>query len=514
MQRKTGSLAPLPRSSQTKITGQDRPLLFCISSSSSHHVHSLPSLGVKKGLVLVRRTIQAAILLLIGGCATYRAVPLDDSAVQHRLAQPSEQQLQVRVNELHHPLLPAMKIDPAKGLTPDEAAVVAVVVNPALRAERDRRDLAQAALVQAGILPNPQISYNYDWVTGGNTAGTVNAYGLGLSWDITSLISYDAKVKSASAAATSVDLDVAWQEWQIAEAAKTAVYDLLSLREQLALLREVDQRLAENLSLVRQATEKHMKTAVDLAAAEAAGRDAHAAVLQTQRDLEHQRLTLNKALGVAPDVQVRLREGLALPDRFDAPSEQELSEGLTHRRLDLLGLKRGYQSQEQTLRAAVLDQFPKINVGFNRASDTTDVHTAGFGVTIDIPLFDRNQGVIATEKATRQKLFDEYINRVFEARSDVASALEDIQSINAQIADAQAAVPSLRHLLDVYKNAMAHGNADVLSYYQAWNSLSQKRIDVLKLKQQLADNRIALEIAAGRYFSDQPIASTQPGVER
>ena len=55
-------------------------------------------------------------------------------------------------------------------------------------------------------------------------------------------------------------------------------------------------------------------------------------------------------------------------------------------------------------------------------------------MTIDIPLFDRNQGVIAQETATRQKLFDEYVNRLFEARSDVATAVTEIKGTNAQIA--------------------------------------------------------------------------------
>jgi outer membrane protein TolC len=181
-----------------------------------------------------------------------------------------------------------------------------------------------------------------------------------------------------------------------------------------------------------------------------------------------------------------------------------LTEDLEQRRLDLLGLKRGYQSQDQALRAAILDQFPKINIGFNRANDTTNVHTIGPAVTIDIPIFDRNQGSIAAESATRQKLFDEYIARVYDARADISAAIEDIQSINQQIADAEAAVPNLQHLVDVYREATDRGGADVLSYYEAWNNLARKNLDILKLKQQLADNRIALEVAAGRYFPDGP----------
>ncbi|PYL22649.1 MAG: hypothetical protein DMF37_11705 [Verrucomicrobia bacterium] len=44
-------------------------------------------------------------------------------------------------------------IDVARGIGPDEAAAIALYSNPALRAIRDRRGLAAAQLIQAGILP-------------------------------------------------------------------------------------------------------------------------------------------------------------------------------------------------------------------------------------------------------------------------------------------------------------------------------------------------------------------------
>jgi outer membrane protein TolC len=98
------------------------------------------------------------------------------------------------------------------------------------------------------------------------------------------------------------------------------------------------------------------------------------------------------------------------------------------------------------------------------------------------------------------RLFDEYVSRVYDARADIDSALAEINALNGQIADAQAALPGLSDLYNAYQLANEHGNVDVLSYYAAWNSVSQKKLDVLKLQQQLADARIALELATGRYF--------------
>lgn len=181
-------------------------------------------------------------------------------------------------------------------------------------------------------------------------------------------------------------------------------------------------------------------------------------------------------------------------------SANQILSGLENRRLDLLALKLGYQSQEQTLRAAVLEQFPKINIGFDRQRDDTNVQSLGFAVTIDLPIFDRNQGNIAVDTATRRRLFDEYIDRVYEARFDVYSAVDDLQAISRQLDAAETAAAANRQLIDSYRDALNQGNIDVLSYNSAVNDVTQRQMDVLKLKQELMDNDIALELAAGEYF--------------
>ena len=141
-----------------------------------------------------------------------------------------------------------------------------------------------------------------------------------------------------------------------------------------------------------------------------------------------------------------------------------------------------------------------MNIGFVRQRDDTNIQSVGFAVTVDLPIFDRNQAAnIPVETATQQKLFDEYVQRVFEARYDVYSAVDDLNAISRQIAAEQGAVPSLQRLIDTYRNALGEGNVDVLSYYSAVSNLTQKQLDILKLKQQLTDNRIALELAAGVF---------------
>jgi outer membrane protein, heavy metal efflux system len=393
-----------------------------------------------------------------------------------------------------------LSVDLRRGIGPDDAAAIALYSNPALRAIRDRRGLAAAQLTQAGILPNPVVSYARDYVTGGNTAGTVTAYNFTAAWEFTALIPFLPKQTAARKNFRSVDLDVAWQEWQIAMNARTGVYRVLALDVQVARAREATQGLQQSTDAMRKAVDTHEKTVLDLGAVESASQDSRATMLALEQELEKQRLGLNKILGVEPGMQVALRSGLDLPTYLNPPNDHDLLVNVESRRLDLLGLHQGYESQDATVRAAILAQFPKMSAGLVKASDTTNVHTTGFIVAVDVPIFDRNQGVIATERATRQRLLDEYNQRAFEARSDLATAIADIRSLDRQVAAAEEALPLLEKLVNSAQIAVDQRNADVLSYYTARSNLLQKRIQLIKLQEQLLETHTAVEIASGRYL--------------
>ena len=439
-------------------------------------------------------------LIPLSGCASYHPLPLSNASVQQRLRTPAAKALQIAAAQLHHPLLAPVPLNLRRGIGPDQAAILAVILNPKLRADRDRRGLAAAQLIQAGILPNPSIGYTRDFVTGGNTAGTVTAFGFTGSWDISALVSHGAKVAAARANVQAISLDVAWTEWQTAVAAKLSLYRVVALEAEVIRAKQIASDQQQTVDTLQAAVDRHEKSVLDLAAAQASWEDARATVLTLEQERDRQRIELKKAVGVLPETELPIEEGVALPSELRL-SEGELVAGLENRRLDLVGLRQGYQSQEQTVRAAVLAQFPKVVLGFNpHSSDTTNVHTAGFGITIDLPIFDRNQGNIAIETATRQKLFDEYAARLFEARSDIATAVADIRSLNRQVAAAEAALPVLQHLVDIAKEASDQGTADVLGYFQAKTNLNQKSLQIIKLKQQLVDSRIALELASGRYL--------------
>lgn len=439
--------------------------------------------------------------LALSACAAYLPKPLDQKVIDRTLAAPDLTLLRVQAKELKHPLLQPAELDLENGLSPQAAAILAVLANPDILAARAKRGVAFAQLLQAGILPNPQLSYNLDLPTGGDTTGTVNAYGLSLTWDFVPLLVRRAQMDAAKAEARSVDLDIAWQEWQAAMGAKLHLYNLAYLERQLFLGRKEEDGLRSNLETIQRAYDFGDVTAVDLVAAQTALQKVRASVLTIAQQYEQERLLLNQSVGFPPLQDIPLRRDIDPPlIGEEIPPLDKIMDGIEHRRLDLFALRLGYQSEEAKVRGAILAQFPKLGVGFSRARDTSNIVTTGFSVSIDLPLFNRNQGQIAIEQATRAQLFEEYLARLFDARSTIAAAMANIRSIEEQVHTAENAIPIATRLVETYRAAFLEGNADVLTYYNAVNDLFSRHIDLLSLQKDLSSQMVALEIASGQFI--------------
>ena len=442
--------------------------------------------------------ITAVVLSLLAGCATYERQPLAPAAIERALTAPALADVKTAAAKLAHPLLPPIIIDGRDGFSPDEIAVMVVIVSPQLRALRAQRGVARAQVLQAGILPNPQLGYTVDKPRGNADPALINGKNLGLSWEVTSLLGQHDRIAGARATADALDLAIAWQEWTAAQDARLRAFRLLALRSRLPLLREAEHDYSEIAAASKLAADRGHRTLVELTAATEQWLAAQTARSTAEQDYAAERTALNLALGQSADTEVPLKPSAEFPEFPADLAAASLLDGIEKRRLDLVALGLGYESQEAGVRAAVKAQFPKIVLGFSRANDTSDVRTRSFGVTIDLPVFDRSQGAIAIAKATRQQLFDEYVARVAEARSTVGLILGKLAATRAQLQATAAALPQLEQLEASFAKALQTRNADVLAARDARSLLIGRRLEQDNLRQQLVELGVALEIATGR----------------
>ncbi|MGC8508940.1 MAG: TolC family protein, partial [Thiomonas sp.] len=437
-----------------------------------------------------RRLLHSALLavLLLGGCASYHPDPLPTAP--HLAA--SVQGLQVARSQIALPALAHYDFDPNKPLDATGLAILAVLNNPQLKAERAKVGVARAQAFDAGLLPDPQLSLSRDFP--GNSAGaTTSAFNLGLSYDIAALITHHAAARAAQNAATQVDLQVLWAEWQTVAQARLLYTQITGNTARLALLEQerrlFEQRLQRSQAALAQGNLTRLDVDAQLVPLQA--------LTQTIQSIQRQQLALQSQLhallGLQADVPLPLAPASPQPVP-DAAQVDAALQNLPHIRPNLMALQAGYAAQEQRVWQAVLGQFPAFNLGFTRARDTAGVNTIGFGVSISLPLFNRNQGVIATQRATRAQLRADYQARLDQADVDVRQAQADLALLQQQRRALLAALPALESAEAAAQVALQHGSMTLLEFINQRTALLDQRLALQANAQQTEEQALALQL--------------------
>ncbi len=440
------------------------------------------------------KKLPIVILILLAGpagCATYQAKPLSPRPdlprqVPHLSINPAQMPL---------PELARHKFDPGDGLDMTEVAMLAVANNPALKVARDEAGIARAQAFAAGLLPDPQIGLAADSPTNGGP-GNTSAFNLGLSYDVSALLTRSAAKGAAVAARRQTDLTLLWQEWQVVSRARLLFVRNLEQQRLMDLLGDERAMFARRYNSVAQALEAGNATLEASTAELSAMQDVDRRINDTERRMSANRHELNALLGLAPDAKPRLVGDADLPPLDGAKVRAALAD-LARRRPDLLALQAGYESQELRFRQAVLAQFPAINIGLTRARDTSGLYTRGFGITLSLPIFNRNRGNIAIEKATRRRLYDEFQMRLNGAAGGIDRILSDQALLEKQLHGVKDAAGRMARVLPASAAAYRAGDLDELSYTKLRGAWLAKRMEAVALEQSLLEQRVALQTLMG-----------------
>lgn len=425
-------------------------------------------------------------LASLSGCATYQPLPL-----QTKPQSPVEiPHLVVQSTTMPLPELAVHTFDPSDGLDMAEVAMLAVVNNPQLKIFRDDAGVSHAQAFAAGLLPDPQLSLTRDFPTNGSSVNT-SAFNLGLSYDVNALLTHSAAKNAAEATERQTDLNLLWQEWQVVGQARLLFVRNLSQQKLLTVLHGEHNLLSSRYERTQHALAQGNLT-IDAANADlAALQTLETTINDLSRQINANHHDLNALLGLAPNLILRLVGDTQLQS-LDETKVRANMESIGERRPDLLALQAGYESQEQRFRQSVLAQFPVLNVGLTRTRDTSGLYSQGFGITLGLPIFNGNRGNIAIERATRQRLHDEYQMRLNSSVADISLLLEDQKVLQAQLQSVEAGVEVLSHAAANAQNAFNVGNIDALAYTNLRTAWLAKQAETIVLQQTILEQRVAL----------------------
>ncbi len=442
----------------------------------------------------MKNYLLIAVLLsgFLGGCAAYQARPLDMTAdMAHRIPSLTENASKISLlkSDSNH-------FNPDDGLDIEEVAILAVANNPALKLARDDVKIARSKALDAGLLPNPQLSAGLDFPTSTTPGSTFTATNFGLSYDLAPLLTRNTAKEIAESDIREADMVLLWQEWQVISQARMLFAKSCYQKKLFQVLTTYRNILSDRHARIQKAFKDGNLTLDSTTNDLSAFLDIHRQIDELTRQIHQTHCELSRLMGLSPDVTLNLVGNVTLQN-IDKNQINSMLDQLAYRRPDLLALKAGYETQDLKYRQSIIQQFPAISVGITQASDTSNVHTIGPSITLSLPLFNQHQGKIAIEKASRKRLYDEFENRLMNARSTISQILADQSLLKTQLKTVSSTTTSLKNAVDDAEKAYATGNITELAYTALYARLFHKTLEQLNLEQASVEQRIALQTLLG-----------------
>ncbi len=433
----------------------------------------------------------------LGGCAAYHKTPLNLGP-----------QLKSSLSALHHGLPGNGLIPSTLPLTTQSVAALAVLNNPALIAIREQRGVAQAELLNAGLLPDPVISGGFAALMSG--PANASAISGSLTQDLSALITYSVDVRAARAGAAQVDAAILWQEWQVASQAEQLCIAIDGDRQTVGLLLADRQALAAVNTSTSNSVAAGNLTIAASSSSLAALAATDTALNTAQQTLAQDKAQLDALLGLQPWVEIPVANPDVPP--IDPSAADAAIASLGTRRPDLIALRYGYAQADAKLRAAILTQFLPVSISANGGSDTTNVVSIGPAVTLTLPLFNRNRGGIAIAAATRAQLAAQFEAGMADAQGGAAALLARSRLLQSQSAAANKRADDAKLIATQGQSAFANGSLDALSAVNLQTASADRRREAIALRVQLLTARLSLATLLG--IGLPPIAAPDPEFTR
>jgi cobalt-zinc-cadmium efflux system outer membrane protein len=352
----------------------------------------------------------------------------------------------------------------SRELTVEGAIQVALLNNQTLQATYEDVSVAQADLVQAGLLQNPVFGAGVSFpIFGGATTG-VN---LSVSQDFLSVFTLAARKKVAAAELRATDA-VLRMTYEV----EAAFYGLGAAQQVAAMRRSILEGGAAAADLARRQHEAGNISDLDLATQETLYEQLRTDLVRSEANVIVARGTLTRLLGLwGPAAAYTVAEKLPeLP--VDEVSAEHLESLAVARRLDLGAAREEAQALSHALAMAKNSRWlgsSSVGGTYDRAPEGFTV--AGPNVGIELPVFDQKRAVIARLEA--------------QLRAALAREASLVVAVRSEVHVAEARVLAFRTVVDRYSRVVVPLRRRVVALSQEqYNAMLLGTYQLLQAKQQ------------------------------
>jgi len=445
-----------------------------------------------------RRRLALAPVLIFAGCAIYREKPLDPEAELLALGRSGLEGFVVEhVRPGGGKDASQAPFDLSDGLDEAELVAVALTANPDLKARRLAIGEARALLVSAGLWPNPEIGVGWRPGISPPTGFTADAE---LLLEVLKPGERSARKQVAVQRIEQERQAIAAEEWRLATQARTARLRVLFAQDAFRLLERETALREQAMDLVRRRRQIGEATELDASVAALELSQARGEMRRERADLECRRAALNRLLGLPPGHVLNIQE--ARPIRIglyeDLP-EEDLEKRLLQGRPELREMEAAYGRSEAELRLAILGQYPKLKIGPSYGKEADGGNFLGVGASLEIPLFDRNQGGIAAKEALRERARAEYTALLHRLVADAHEALRELRLAGQEVeAGEREVLPIIRAGRDLLEKALRARELNLLDWAAAQERFLRMEREHLRTLLEYQTAVVRMETVLGR----------------
>ena len=317
--------------------------------------------------------------------------------------------------------------------------LAAMYYSPDLDVARAQWGTAQAGRITAGERPNPAANI----VMGYNSTSPVSEVTpwipeAALEIPIETAGKRGYRIAEARHLSEAARLNILSVAWDVRSRLRRAFLDLFSARETEKLQNAQLSYQAESLKILEAQWAAGEASFYDVAQARIGHDGTKLAVLEAAEQRARALIALAGAVGVPVQALDDLKfsfDGL-LDVRADLPSGEIRRRALMNR-ADILGALAQYEAAQSALRLEVAKQYPDISLGPGWQLDQTDNKWA-LGLSLILPLLNRNKGPIAEAEARRQESAFQFLALQTKVIEQIDAAVAGCRSTleKAKIADA------------------------------------------------------------------------------
>lgn len=284
----------------------------------------------------------------------------------------------------------------ANELTPETAVQIALLNNRALQVTFEGLGIAQAEVVQAGLLPNPIVHLGLRLPV--NAAGT--SAELSVAQDFIRALQIPLRKRIATAELEAIKREVAQAVLDLSADVKVAFYSVQGAEQMLEVRRSVTESTEYSAEFARRQREAGNITELDLQNDIALFEQARLDLARAEEDVLARREELNALLGLW-GTDTRWTVAARLPD---APAAELPLKGLESlaisQRLDLAAARQEIERQAQAVGLARFEAIiPVGEIGADAEREPEGEWTLGPAITFPLPIFDLGQAASARARA-------------------------------------------------------------------------------------------------------------------